>query len=92
MNHVGVLLRNIGRRIAELRRAAGLTQEDLAERLDVSAGYIRQVEGGGKNLSVRSLAAFADAVHGTVAALFEEPTAPVAERRSQRRAARPVSS
>lgn len=91
MNHVGVLLRNVGRRIAELRRATGLTQEGLAERLDVSVGYIRQVEGGTKNLSVRSLAAFADAVHGTVAMLFEPPivSAPTAKR-PRRRAARPV--
>ena len=87
MNNVGALLRSIGRRIAELRTAHGLTQEALAAHLDVSPGYIRQVEGGGKNLSVRSLAAFADAVGAPVAELFAAPSSREVKRgRPKRRA------
>ncbi len=73
MNDVGAILRGIGRRIAELRVAQNITQEELAERLDVSVGYVRQVEGGVKNLSVRSLAAFADVVGAEVAELLRPP-------------------
>jgi transcriptional regulator with XRE-family HTH domain len=73
VNDVGAILRGIGRRIAELRVARNITQEELAERLDVSVGYVRQVEGGAKNLSVRSLAAFADVVGADVAELLRTP-------------------
>lgn len=76
MNNVGLLLKHIGRRIAELRRARGFTQEQLAERLDVSVTYVQQVERGGRNLTVRSLAAFASATGAKVAELFEAPTEP----------------
>lgn len=70
---VRALLRDIGRQIAHHRARAGLTQEELAARLDVSVKYVQAVEGGRKNLSVRSLATFADAVQASVAALFEPP-------------------
>jgi transcriptional regulator with XRE-family HTH domain len=73
MNDVSALLRGIGRRVAELRAARGITQEELAAALDVSLSYVRQVEGGSKNLSVRSLAAFADVVGARVPELFEAP-------------------
>lgn len=73
MNDVGAILRNIGRRLQELRAGRGLTQDELAEALDVSVGYVRQVEGGGKNLSVRSLAAFADAVGAELPELLSPP-------------------
>ncbi len=48
----GVAL-SIGERIRALRRAAGLTQIELAERLDINAqGYISMVEGNTKELSL----------------------------------------
>ena len=67
------LKRKIGRRIAERRRAQGETQEELAEKLDVSPPYVRRVEGGRENLTVESLAKIADALAVHVATLFEEP-------------------
>lgn len=36
----------IGRRIKQARKSNGITQEQLAERLDVSVGYISQMERG----------------------------------------------
>ena len=45
----------IGMRIAELRRAHKLTQEALAEKLNVTAKYISHVERGCSSLSVKSL-------------------------------------
>lgn len=38
--------RSIGRRIKQQRKAAGITQEQLAERLSVTVGYISQLERG----------------------------------------------
>jgi len=85
MNDVGAILRGIGRRIAELRVARNVTQEELAERLDVSVGYVRQVEGGAKNLSVRSLVAFADAVGAQLPELLAPPAAQGRRARARRR-------
>ena len=36
----------IGNRIKQLQLAASMTQEQLAERLEVSVGYVSQVERG----------------------------------------------
>ena len=38
--------RSIGGRIKQRRRAAGMTQEQLAERLFVTVGYVSQLERG----------------------------------------------
>ncbi|HCZ2911665.1 TPA: helix-turn-helix transcriptional regulator, partial [Staphylococcus aureus] len=35
---------NIGNKIKNLRRIKNLTQEELAERTDLSKGYISQIE------------------------------------------------
>lgn len=43
-----LVMRHVGRRVAERRAAQGWTQEELAERAEVSVGYVRQVEGGGE--------------------------------------------
>ena len=54
-----LVMRHVGRRIAELRVGRGLTQEQLAERAGVTVGYVRTVEGGRGNLTVFSLVRFA---------------------------------
>jgi transcriptional regulator with XRE-family HTH domain len=38
--------------VAERRRAYGLTQEQLAEKLDVSLKYLQRVEAGEENLTL----------------------------------------
>lgn len=45
----------IGRRMREIRRSAGLTQEKVADLMDVTVNYLGEVERGRKPLS-RSLA------------------------------------
>ncbi len=50
----------VGRRIKEFRKAAGKTQDDLAEALSVSVGYISQVERGVTKVSLETLCAIAD--------------------------------
>jgi len=49
------LVDNVGRRIAEIRRERGWTQDYLAEKARVTGGYIRQIEGGKHNLSLGTL-------------------------------------
>lgn len=87
MQDTGALLRAVGRRVAELREVRGITQEQLAVLLDVTAGYVRQVERGVKNLSIRSLVVFTNALDATVADLFVPPTTPPRRRGRPRRRA-----
>ena len=49
----------IGQRMKQVRRSRGMTQEDLAERLSVSVGYISQIERGVTKISLDTLAAVA---------------------------------
>lgn len=51
----------------------GLTQEECANALRVSARYLRRVEAGQENLSLTSLAHLARCLQSTVASLFEPP-------------------
>ena len=67
------VLRDVGRRIAELRIAQGWTQEKMAEALDVNLPYLQRIEGGRENLTVRSLARLAHVLGVRVGALFEAP-------------------
>jgi transcriptional regulator with XRE-family HTH domain len=48
-------MREIGIRIAELRRANHMTQEKLAEKLDVSTKHISHVERGCASLSLNAI-------------------------------------
>ena len=52
---MNVLYQEIGGRIQELRRLHHLTQEDLAEKLDVSVKHISSVERGTSSLSLEKL-------------------------------------
>jgi transcriptional regulator with XRE-family HTH domain len=42
-------LRRLGERVREQRRSSGLTQEALAEALDLSVAYVSLIERGGRN-------------------------------------------
>lgn len=43
----------MGERVAELRKGAGMTQEELAQKAGVSNGMIGQIERGTKTVSVQ---------------------------------------
>ncbi|MGH9298030.1 MAG: helix-turn-helix domain-containing protein [Acidimicrobiales bacterium] len=58
-----VVSKAVGQEIAKTRRARGLTQAELGERLDTSAAYVAKVETGRTNLTLGQLAAFADALN-----------------------------
>lgn len=62
----------IGSRIKTARKGKGMTQETLAEKLDVSIGYISQVERGITKISLDLLAAISGILECDVAALITE--------------------
>lgn len=49
----------LGAQVREIRRARGLTQEALAEQLEVSPRYLAGVERGERNLTLDSVDALA---------------------------------
>jgi transcriptional regulator with XRE-family HTH domain len=55
--------RQLGRRIAMLRRSVGLSQERLGERARVSASYVAHIEVGGRKPTIDVLLRIADAVN-----------------------------
>ena len=67
-------LRNLGRRVAELRISRGLTQEGLAERLRRDARYVQEIEGGRQNITVRTAALVARKLRVPISELFVVPT------------------
>ncbi len=70
-------LLGIGRRIAELRIAANLTQQTLAEMLGVTEPRLRELESGRNNTSILTLHRVATALGVALPALFEEPASRV---------------
>jgi len=64
---------DIGERIKDLRQAAELTQEELAERAELSKGFISQVERGLTNLSIENLMAILSALDVSLAEFFATP-------------------
>ena len=81
------VLRDLGRRVAELRAARGLTQEQFAEEADITAQYLQRVEAGRENLTVRSLVRMASLLHVSITDLFAKPA-----QREVRRPGRPRRS
>jgi transcriptional regulator with XRE-family HTH domain len=63
----------VGTRVAERRRAYGLTQEQLAERLEVSIKYLQRLEAGEENLTIRSVVGLANALDVQPSYLLRAP-------------------
>jgi transcriptional regulator with XRE-family HTH domain len=76
----------VGRRVAELRLARGMTQESFAEATGFYARYIQTIEAGEANLTLDSLARLATALRAPVGDLFHAPSR--ARGRAKRRPAR----
>lgn len=59
------LIALVGRRVREIRKAAKLTQERLAEKAGLSVEYISRIERGVAQPSFKTLEAMADALNVT---------------------------
>jgi transcriptional regulator with XRE-family HTH domain len=68
------LVKDIGRRVAEIRRERGLTQEALATKLRATMQWVQQIEYGA-NLTIYSLAKLADALGAPLEAFLTPPHA-----------------
>lgn len=79
------LIDRVGRRIAEIRRAKGLTQAEVAEQLDTDVANFRRIELGVQNVTVRMLARVAAILEVRVVRLFE----PLDDPRRKRQRGRP---
>lgn len=55
-------MRAVARRIAEVRRLAGITQEALAEQLGIALKNVQRIESGRQNLTLQTLARVATAL------------------------------
>jgi transcriptional regulator with XRE-family HTH domain len=55
-------LRRLGERVRDQRRTRGLTQEALAEALDLSVAYVSLIERGGRNPPYTTVVAIARAL------------------------------
>jgi transcriptional regulator with XRE-family HTH domain len=67
----------IGHRLAEVRRARGLTQQQVADRVGVTKGRISQIEGGeisGHDVLARYAAALGGRFHQAI--YFDDVTSP----------------
>lgn len=71
--HPARLIQSVGARLGDLRRAAELTQQEMADRLEVTLRYVQRVEAGKENLTLESLARFANTLRVPLEALFVAP-------------------
>lgn len=62
-------------RLKERREELGLTQSELAKRLDCHAPYISDLENGKKSPQLSTLERIAEALETSVAFFFEEKSA-----------------
>jgi len=80
--------RAFGARIRELRMAAGLTQEDLADRCGLFRTYMSRIETGKANPTLTMIHALATSLAVPVTALFGAPFAPARPKRPTSRPSR----
>lgn len=81
------VVRDVGRRIAEVRRERGMTQIALADRLRYSVQHVSQLENG-TNVTMHTLALVANALD----ARLEDLVSPPREERREVHRGRPSSS
>ena len=62
----------IGERIKRARKSKGITQDNLSEKLDVSIGYVSQIERGVTKISLDLLGAISSILECDIAELVTE--------------------
>lgn len=74
------LLLKIGKKLRNIRKLKGLTQEQLAERCGLSYKYLGEIERGEKNFGIQNLFKIADGLSISVADIVNiEPEADAEE-------------
>jgi transcriptional regulator with XRE-family HTH domain len=68
-----MVARAVAKRIAEIRRAKGVTQDQMAEALECATKNYQRIEYG-QNVTIKMLARIANALDVSVAEFFEQPT------------------
>lgn len=68
---MGDIQENLGVRVRSLRMAAGITQEQLAEKAGLSMKHLGELERGRSNPTLSSLQALANGLGVSVATLFD---------------------
>lgn len=63
----------VGRELKDARQALGLSQAEVAARLEVSPSYISAVEAGRRNLTLGQLANIANAMRLGINVVFVRP-------------------
>lgn len=63
-------LRELGKRINEIRKIKRITQEDLAEKADLTVSYISKIETGKKNPTIAVIEKIAHAMGVGIYQLF----------------------
>lgn len=63
----------VGRNIQRFRKSAGMTQAQLAERINVSTAFVSRLERGEKGMSLSVLEALADVFQVSYDALMRSP-------------------
>ena len=71
MNTEAKFLKDFGARIAELRRKRGLTQEQLADLVDLHRTYIGFIEQGKRNPSIANVRRIAKALRVSLKELLK---------------------
>ncbi|RIK30842.1 MAG: XRE family transcriptional regulator [Chloroflexi bacterium] len=79
------ILQKFGRRVRELRQAKGLSQEKLAELANLHRTYISSVELGERNVSLKNIEAFANALGVPITELFGQGAIQARERSELKR-------
>ncbi len=61
----------VGKRIKELRKIAGLSQEKLARKIAVDRTFISKIESGKINLTIHSLSSICKGLNVTLSEFFD---------------------
>ena len=65
---------NLGKKIRQMRNQKGLTQEELADRCELTKGYISQLENNLNSPSIATLTDILSALGSNLAEFFQEET------------------
>lgn len=73
----------VGQRIRKYRKAQGLSQEQLAEKVDISTTHMSHIENGGTKLSLQVFADLVEALHVSADSLLYDMGKPSVQNAAQ---------